>query len=256
LLLLLFWKTSSAKLPGYLCRIYLWSRRRVIEGDVYFKAWYLSWARNSSSGVAPSQHRVVVPNPDIHHSHLLSLIIYKVCIFQVLSAQTTCDCCSSAGAIPHGAPATPKRGGWAISLDGSLSSVSRSNPLLHHRPEHGDDTIGNPHSLGLCASMASTTPTRLPPRRAASLPIQRPASGSESQIETLYNHPSARIISFTTTTKQTTRRSSSSGSPRVEEEPGTLPCASRLERTIAVGAYRYHRSALPLLLTLRLTCPS
>lgn len=84
--------------------------------------------------------------------------------------------------------------------------------------------------------MASTTPTSPFARRASSQPIQRPASASQSQIETLYNHPSVRIISFTASSKSTARPGSSSDSPRVEEEAGTLPWASKFERTIAVGA--------------------
>jgi hypothetical protein len=97
--------------------------------------------------------------------------------------------------------------------------------------------------------MASTTPTKPSARRAASQPVQRRASGFETDIETLYNHPSARIISFTTAAKQPPRPSSSSEIPRVEEKPGTLPWASRAERTIAVGTYSHRRAILPLLLT-------
>jgi Inheritance of peroxisomes protein 1 len=95
--------------------------------------------------------------------------------------------------------------------------------------------------------MVATILTKPMARRAASQPIQRTASGSDSQIETLFNHPSARVISFTTSSQPTSRLGSSSGSSRVEEAPGTLPWVSRSERTIAVGAFNYHNA--PLLLT-------
>lgn len=124
-------------------------------------------------------------------------------------------------------------------------------------PKHGGQRIGLPNIWDK-ASMASTAPAKPLARRAVSQPIQRPASGPKSQIETLYNHPSARVISFTTSSTPTSRPRSSNGSPRVEQEPGASPWVSRSERTIAVGASSHHHYVMlmpPFLLTQRLTCP-
>jgi hypothetical protein len=82
------------------------------------------------------------------------------------------------------------------------------------------------------------TPTTPIARRSSSQPVHRPSSGSESQIEVLYQHPSARIISFTTSPKPTSGLGSSNGRPRVEEEPEALSWVSRSERIIAVGEFR------------------
>ncbi|KAI2777879.1 inheritance of peroxisomes protein 1-domain-containing protein [Daldinia loculata] len=87
------------------------------------------------------------------------------------------------------------------------------------------------------------------PRRAITEPIVRPsspvpASGSttsqsEELVETLYSHPSVKIISFTSTQGSSfgSRPSSSH-----EDRPGTLPASSRLERTLAVGPFRIYRA--------------
>ncbi|OTB17720.1 hypothetical protein K445DRAFT_261676 [Daldinia sp. EC12] len=98
------------------------------------------------------------------------------------------------------------------------------------------------------------------PRRAITEPIARPsspapasastpgsgsttasptASQSEELVETLYSHPSVKIISFTSTQSNSfgSRPSSSH-----EDRPGTLPASSRLERTLAVGPFRIYRA--------------
>ncbi|KAI8957201.1 inheritance of peroxisomes protein 1-domain-containing protein [Daldinia sp. FL1419] len=65
------------------------------------------------------------------------------------------------------------------------------------------------------------------------------ASQSEELVETLYSHPSVKIISFTSTQSNYfgSRPSSSH-----EDRPGTLPASSRLERTLAVGPFRIYRA--------------
>lgn len=82
------------------------------------------------------------------------------------------------------------------------------------------------------------------PRRVVTAPVTGPpsqpkpsstSSRPEDIVETLYNHPSVKIISFTSTQHSSLvpRPSSTEG-----DRPGTLPASSRLERTIAVGTLR------------------
>ncbi|ORY67240.1 inheritance of peroxisomes protein 1-domain-containing protein [Pseudomassariella vexata] len=56
--------------------------------------------------------------------------------------------------------------------------------------------------------------------------------GPEDLVETLYNHPSVKIIAFTTNQRSSFNLSPSTAS---DPPPGTLPASSQLERTIAVG---------------------
>ncbi|KAI1412673.1 inheritance of peroxisomes protein 1-domain-containing protein [Hypoxylon sp. FL1857] len=88
------------------------------------------------------------------------------------------------------------------------------------------------------------------PRRVVTAPIDGPppapnsnapsatSSRSEELVETLYSHPSVKIISFTSTQ----RASFGPRSPSDVDRPGTLPASSRLERTIAVGPFRIYRA--------------
>ncbi|KAI1771595.1 inheritance of peroxisomes protein 1-domain-containing protein [Hypoxylon cercidicola] len=75
-----------------------------------------------------------------------------------------------------------------------------------------------------------------PPQPKPSLPSST-SSRPEDIVETLYNHPSVKIISFTST-----QHSSLVPRPSTEgDQPGTLPASSRLERTIAVGPFCIYR---------------
>lgn len=88
------------------------------------------------------------------------------------------------------------------------------------------------------------------PRRVVTAPVEAPSpatnsnapsatsSRSEELVETLYSHPSVKIISFTSTQ----RASFGPRSPSDVDRPGTLPASSRLERTIAVGPFRIYRA--------------
>ncbi|KAH6886495.1 inheritance of peroxisomes protein 1-domain-containing protein [Thelonectria olida] len=82
------------------------------------------------------------------------------------------------------------------------------------------------------------------PRRVATAPISLAESARASSplvegiVETLYNHPNAKIISFTVSGRAFSR---STGLP-VEDAPGTLSWSSQLERTIAVGPFRIYRA--------------
>ncbi|RYP92886.1 hypothetical protein DL770_000936 [Monosporascus sp. CRB-9-2] len=92
----------------------------------------------------------------------------------------------------------------------------------------------------------SGAPRPLRPRRIATAPtaslasasLSGPSSQPEDLVETLYNHPSVKIIAFTSTQ----RASLGPGPilpPENDVQPGSLPASSRLERTIAVGAYAH-----------------
>jgi len=80
----------------------------------------------------------------------------------------------------------------------------------------------------------------MPPRRVFTAPTSLPSNqsaasasaGSHGGIETLYNHPSVKIITFSTPTRMS--RSPTRGSDG-GEEAATLRCSSQFERTIAVG---------------------
>ncbi|KAK5625509.1 hypothetical protein RRF57_001226 [Xylaria bambusicola] len=65
-------------------------------------------------------------------------------------------------------------------------------------------------------------------------------AASEDLVETLYSHPSVRIISFTSSHRNYTK--SFTGSSDNDAPPGSLPPSSGLERTIAVGAFRIYRA--------------
>lgn len=83
-------------------------------------------------------------------------------------------------------------------------------------------------------------------RRSVTMPIRLSESsagrrGSSASIpgkqdETLFEHPSVRIVAFSTASPATRRASSSQNTGAdQEEEEGTLPWSSSMERTIAVG---------------------
>jgi hypothetical protein len=84
------------------------------------------------------------------------------------------------------------------------------------------------------APSTPSTPSTPIFRRSFSLPATKTASSPDPQIEVLYNLPSARVIAFTTGNASATPNSSN-GSPKIEEELGTLTWSSRFERTIAMG---------------------
>ncbi|KAI3319040.1 inheritance of peroxisomes protein 1-domain-containing protein [Xylariaceae sp. AK1471] len=97
-------------------------------------------------------------------------------------------------------------------------------------------------------SLARGGPDIPRPRRVMTAPVSastplhrsksssRAASKAEDLVETLYNHPSVRIISFTSSQRGFTTSSDN------DAPPGSLPPSSRLERTIAVGHFRIYRA--------------
>ena len=84
------------------------------------------------------------------------------------------------------------------------------------------------------------------PRRVFTAPIpstapHESATSSQSQagaglVETLYNHPSVKIIAFTAGPRPVFAPGKGAASSSIEVEPGSLSWTSQLERTIAVGA--------------------
>lgn len=78
-----------------------------------------------------------------------------------------------------------------------------------------------------------------PPRRHSTVPTTfqpappRPAQEqvTNGSVETLYNHPSVKIVAFTAGKSAFDRIGS------LEEKPGTLPSSSQFERSIALGAW-------------------
>ncbi|OBT53662.1 hypothetical protein VE04_06071 [Pseudogymnoascus sp. 24MN13] len=101
----------------------------------------------------------------------------------------------------------------------------------------------------------SSLPTQSMMKRAVTLPLRpstssswtpREKPASSESIESLYIHPSVRIVSFESFGSSSVfQRRSSLNTPNladVEEEVGTLPWSSTFERTIAVGPLRIYRA--------------
>ncbi|KAI1080267.1 inheritance of peroxisomes protein 1-domain-containing protein [Whalleya microplaca] len=95
------------------------------------------------------------------------------------------------------------------------------------------------------AAKFASSPEASQPRRVVTAPppttasISSTPSRSDDLVETLYNHPSVKIIAFTSS--QRISFGPSQTSTHHQDRPGTLPASSRLERTIAVGPFRiYH----------------
>ncbi|TGJ86245.1 hypothetical protein E0Z10_g2545 [Xylaria hypoxylon] len=100
-------------------------------------------------------------------------------------------------------------------------------------PKFASDTPEIPRARRV---MTAPVPASISSQRSispASSTSQAASSKSEDLVETLYSHPSVRIISFTTSLLTP----SNNGVP-----PGSLPPSSRLERTIAAGAFRIYRA--------------
>ncbi|KAI1442289.1 inheritance of peroxisomes protein 1-domain-containing protein [Annulohypoxylon stygium] len=91
-------------------------------------------------------------------------------------------------------------------------------------------------------SLPAPNSTLPPPSSAStstSTSASNPSARSEDLVETLYSHPSVKIIAFTSTQRASFGPRKSSNDV---DRPGTLPASSRLERTIAVGPFRIYRA--------------
>ncbi|KAK3984936.1 inheritance of peroxisomes protein 1-domain-containing protein [Cladorrhinum sp. PSN332] len=87
------------------------------------------------------------------------------------------------------------------------------------------------------------------PRRVFTAPIQStapPSSASSSSqsdngvVDTLYDHPNVKIVSFTAGSHPLTIGPRAGTAPDIE--PGSLAWSNQLERTIAAGAFRIYRA--------------
>ncbi|ROW07408.1 hypothetical protein VMCG_03724 [Cytospora schulzeri] len=67
-------------------------------------------------------------------------------------------------------------------------------------------------------------------------PRHNPEPAANGSVETLYNHPSVKIVAFTV------GKSAFDRLGPADDTPGTLPTSSQLERTIAVGAFQIYRA--------------
>ncbi|KAJ1324220.1 Inheritance of peroxisomes protein 1 [Microdochium nivale] len=84
---------------------------------------------------------------------------------------------------------------------------------------------------------SATTP--LMPRRSSTSSVPAKSPLQDDVVETLYSHPSVKIVAFTTDQ----RVSVGSGSPSTADpRPGTLPPSSSTERTIAIGPFRIYKA--------------
>ncbi|TLD33126.1 hypothetical protein PspLS_01230 [Pyricularia sp. CBS 133598] len=87
------------------------------------------------------------------------------------------------------------------------------------------------------------------PRRIVTAPVHSqssrcdtpPSTPQPGGIETLYSHPSVKIIAFTAGPRIFDSPGRTVSSP-IEVEPGSLSWSSQLERTIAVGPFRIYRA--------------
>ncbi|CAI4211678.1 unnamed protein product [Parascedosporium putredinis] len=79
------------------------------------------------------------------------------------------------------------------------------------------------------------------PSTRQSLSSSATPAGPAGSVETLYNHPNAKIIAFSATARAVPR-SPTSTAASLEEDQGTLSWSSQLERTIAVGTFRIYRA--------------
>ncbi|KAK7960576.1 hypothetical protein PG988_011790 [Apiospora saccharicola] len=107
---------------------------------------------------------------------------------------------------------------------------------------HADPRMPAPRRVATLPTVLQVPRTRRSPS-VSSVSSRTSALSSASRaadelVETLYNHPYAKITSFTSGQRV------SYGSSNVldEPEPGSLPPSSRLERTIAIGPFRIYRA--------------
>ncbi|KAI2634547.1 inheritance of peroxisomes protein 1-domain-containing protein [Xylaria nigripes] len=103
---------------------------------------------------------------------------------------------------------------------------------------HGPD-VPRPRRVSTASDTLSTSSQLSKSSSPASSPLAvRPKS--EDLVETLYNHPFVKIIAFTSSRYGSSTLLPSSSD--TDAPPGSLPPSSRMERTIAVGAFRIYRA--------------
>lgn len=122
-------------------------------------------------------------------------------------------------------------------INNTIHQLIISQPCLHAADQHNDlRDINSPANMDHRPPAQPSTAPNVLPRRSVTLPTrpsitdlkERRISSSgppDPQVETLYFHSSARIVTFTTNGNSTVQT----------EELGNLPWSSKLERTIAIG---------------------
>ncbi|TLD16186.1 uncharacterized protein PgNI_00487 [Pyricularia grisea] len=106
-----------------------------------------------------------------------------------------------------------------------------------------DDTIPK-MNIAKPPGTVNAAPRRIvtaPVHSQASRPDVAPSAPQPGGIETLYSHPSVKIIAFTAGPRVFDSLGRKVSSP-IEVEPGSLSWSSQLERTIAVGPFRIYRA--------------
>jgi hypothetical protein len=74
----------------------------------------------------------------------------------------------------------------------------------------------------------------LAPRRVFTAPVPPSPQSAGGLVDTLYDHPNVKIVSFTAGANSLFVGQGATAGPDIE--PGSLSWSSQLERTIAVGA--------------------
>jgi len=86
-------------------------------------------------------------------------------------------------------------------------------------------------------SSKASGPAFAAPRRTFTAPIYPSTPQHDGVVETLYDHPSVKIVSFTAGSRQVSFGSALGSSQPPDIEPGSLSWSSHLERTIALGTF-------------------
>ncbi|KAI9743241.1 MAG: hypothetical protein M1818_003087 [Claussenomyces sp. TS43310] len=106
--------------------------------------------------------------------------------------------------------------------------------------------------MAASTSTSFCTPTTPVLQRSVTLPMrlseptrsqrENISPSQDSQVETLYAHPSARVVKFSAGSRLNAKGFSGDDAATAEEEAGCLSWTSKLERTIAVGPLRVYRA--------------
>ncbi|KAK4032381.1 inheritance of peroxisomes protein 1-domain-containing protein [Parachaetomium inaequale] len=80
----------------------------------------------------------------------------------------------------------------------------------------------------------------LAPRRVFTAPVPPSPQSAGGLVDTLYDHPNVKIVSFTAGASSLFVGQGAAAGPDIE--PGSLSWSSQLERTIAVGPFRIYRA--------------
>ena len=172
----------------------------------------LSWPRCGSSGLfhGPSPTRITSLLRILHEAGTSQRVLLGIKAYSVVCRLDWQPCKS----------------------EGSIHIMSEPGGMATSTPEH------TPKSPNPTVRRSHTVPTRFT-EPVRTIPSAVPGADN---VETLFVHPQAKIVSFTVS-KVPSRPSSSSGT--VSSETGALPWTSPTERTLATGEPTYRNVALP-----------